>query len=132
MNTSMKLTVISGYLACRMYKAGSVKIAPDTIIPEQAPILWIMTFSPKAPLRRVAPATPTAIMVMGMAASNTWPTFRPKYAVAAENRIAIPMPQSTDQRVTSLYCLPGDIKGSYVSPGFSSRKAFSGKPVNFS
>ena len=78
MNTSRKLTVISGYFACRMYKAGSVKMAPATIMPEQAPMLWIMTFSPRGSFRWVAPATPTAMMVMGMAASNTWPTFKPK------------------------------------------------------
>ena len=78
MNTSMKFTVISGYLSCRMYKAGRVKMAPATIIPEQAPMLCMMTFSPKAPLRWVAPVTPMAMMVMGMAASNTCPTLSPR------------------------------------------------------
>ena len=58
--------------------AGNVKMAPATTAPEQAPILWMMTFSPKALLRFVAVLTPTAMMAMGMAASNTWPTFRPK------------------------------------------------------
>ena len=37
--TSMKLTVISGYLACRIYRAGRVNMAPATITPEQAPML---------------------------------------------------------------------------------------------
>ena len=74
----MKLTVISGYLACRMYRAGSVKMAPLTIMPEQAPMLWIMTFSPSGSLRWAAPLTPMAMIVMGMAASKTWPTFRPR------------------------------------------------------
>ena len=76
--TCKKLTVSSGYLCCKMYRAGSVKIAPATIIPEQAPMLWMITFSPKGSLRCVAPLTPTAIIVIGIAASNTWPTFSPR------------------------------------------------------
>ena len=51
--------------------AGSVKIAPATTAPEQAPIDWMMTFSPRALLRLAAVDTPTAMMAMGMAASNT-------------------------------------------------------------
>ena len=78
MNTCIKVTVISGYFACRMYRAGRVKIAPATITPEQAPMDWMITFSPNAFLRLAAPETPTAIMAIGMAASNTWPTFNPK------------------------------------------------------
>ena len=46
--------------------------------PEQAPMDCIITFSPKAPLRFAALDTPTAMMAIGMAASNTWPTFNPK------------------------------------------------------
>ena len=71
MNTFIKSTVMSGYFAWRMYNAGNVKMAPATTIPEHAPMLWIMTFSPNALLRCVAPAKPTAMMVMGIAASNT-------------------------------------------------------------
>ena len=44
---------------------------PATTAPEQAPMLWIMTFSPSALLRLVAVLTPTAMMAIGMAASNT-------------------------------------------------------------
>ena len=58
--------------------AGSVKMAPATTEPEQAPILCIITFSPNALLRRAAVDTPTAMMAIGMAASNTWPTFSPR------------------------------------------------------
>ena len=58
--------------------AGSVKMAPATTAPEQAPIDWMMTFSPSALLRFAAVDTPTAMMAIGMAASNTWPTFRPR------------------------------------------------------
>ena len=58
--------------------AGKVKMAPATTAPEQAPIDWIMTFSPRAFLRLAAADTPTAMMAMGIAASNTWPTFRPR------------------------------------------------------
>ena len=61
-----------------MYKAGKVKMAPATITPEQAPMDWMMTFSPNAFLRLAAPDTPTAMMAMGMAASKTCPTFRPR------------------------------------------------------
>ena len=35
---------------------------------EQAPMLWMMTFSPSALLRLVAVLTPTAMMAIGMAA----------------------------------------------------------------
>ena len=58
--------------------AGRVKMAPATMTPEQAPIDWMMTFSPSAFFRFEAVDTPTAMMAMGMAASNTWPTFSPR------------------------------------------------------
>ena len=58
--------------------AGSVKMAPATTAPEQAPILWMMTFSPKAFERLAAVDAPTAMMAMGMAASKTCPTFKPR------------------------------------------------------
>ena len=76
--TSRKFTVISGYSACRMYRAGRVKMAPATMMPEAAPIDWMMTFSPSEFLRLVAAPIPAAMMAMGMAASNTWPTLRPR------------------------------------------------------
>ena len=91
--------------------AGRVKMAPATTAPEQAPMLWMMTFSPKAFLRFLAVDAPTAMMAMGMAASNTWPTFRPKYAAAAENSIAINMPHVTDQPFTSAYSRSGRMMG---------------------
>ena len=58
--------------------AGKVKMAPATTAPEQAPIDWMMTFSPSALERWAAVLTPTAMMAMGMAASNTCPTFSPR------------------------------------------------------
>ena len=76
-------------------------MAPATITPEHAPMDWMMTFSPSALLRLAAPDTPTAMMAMGMAASNTCPTFNPKYAAAAEKSIAMAMPHVTDQAFTS-------------------------------
>ena len=57
---------------------GSVKMAPATMEPEQAPMDWMMTFWPRPPFLPNAPVTPTAMMAMGMAASNTWPTLRPR------------------------------------------------------
>ena len=70
--------IASPYLACRIYMAGSVKMAPATTAPEHAPMLWMMTFSPSPCLRFAAVETPTAIMAMGIAASNTCPTFSPR------------------------------------------------------
>ena len=58
--------------------AGKVKMAPATTAPEQAPIDWMITFSPRALLRLAAVDTPTAMMAIGMAASNTCPTLRPR------------------------------------------------------
>ena len=58
--------------------AGSVKMAPATTTPEQAPMLWIITFWPSPPFFFKAPVTPTAMMAMGIAASNTCPTLRPR------------------------------------------------------
>ena len=78
MNILKNDVVISGYLACNIYMAGKVKIAPATTAPEQAPILWIITFSPSALRRLAAVEAPTAIMAIGIAASKTWPTFSPK------------------------------------------------------
>ena len=46
-------------------------MAPATMTPEHAPIDCIITFSPSAPLRLVALDKPTAMMAIGMAASNT-------------------------------------------------------------
>ena len=105
--------------------AGNVKMAPATTAPEQAPMLCMMTFSPNALERLAAVDTPTAMMAMGMAASNTCPTFSPRYAAAAEKSIAIITPHVTDHAFTSGYSLLGDIMGSYCSPSFNSRKAFS-------
>ena len=129
-NTCRKLTVSSGYLCCKMYSAGRVNMAPATIMPEQAPILWIMMFSPSGSLRCVAPLTPTAMMVIGMAASKTCPTLRPKYAVAAENITAMSSPHTIDHGVTSRYCLLGFMRGSYSSPSFSGRNALSGSDTS--
>ena len=71
-------------------------MAPATTTPEQAPMLWIMTFcaSPSFFLR--TPVTPTAMMAIGIAASKTWPTLRPRYAAAAENNTVIKSPIVTE------------------------------------
>ncbi len=61
-----------------MYSAGNVKMAPATITPEHAPMLWIITFWPSAFFFFNAELRPTAMMAIGIAASNTWPTFRPR------------------------------------------------------
>ena len=58
--------------------AGMTKIPPATTAPEQAPMLWMMTFSPNAFFRFVADDRPMAMMAIGMAASNTCPTFSPR------------------------------------------------------
>ena len=79
-----------------MYRAGSVKMAPATITPEQDPMLWIITFCPRAFFFLSAELRPTAMMAMGMAASNTWPTFSPRYAAAALKTMAINRPIPTE------------------------------------
>ena len=58
--------------------AGNVKIAPATTAPEQPPMDWMMTFWPRPPFFPRAPVRPAAMMAIGMAASNTWPTLRPR------------------------------------------------------
>ena len=70
-NTLKKSTVSSGYFACRIYNAGSVNMAPATIAPEQAPIDCMITFSPKEFFLFNAPDNPTAMIAIGIAASNT-------------------------------------------------------------
>ena len=55
-----------------------MKIEPATISPEAPPMLWMMTFS-RIVLRRLKrPETPTARMLMGIAASITCATLRPE------------------------------------------------------
>ncbi len=71
-------------------------MAPATITPEQAPIDCIMTFWPRAPFFFSALDIPTAMMAMGMAASNTCPTLRPRYAAAALNITASSSPTPTE------------------------------------
>ena len=46
--------------------------------PEHDPIDWIMTFSPREFFLPNALERPTAMMAIGMAASNTCPTFSPR------------------------------------------------------
>ena len=70
-------------------------MAPATTIPDEAPIDWIITFSPSAFLRFIADDSPTAMMAMGIAASNTCPIFNPRYAAAALNIIASISPNDT-------------------------------------
>ena len=126
MNTLMNDALISGYFACSMYMAGRVNIAPATTAPEHAPMLCMMTFSPSGLWRFAAVDTPTAMIAMGIAASNTCPTRSPRYAAAAEKTIAMSIPHVTDHAFTSGYCLCGFITGRYSSPSFSSLNAFSG------
>ena len=109
--------------------AGRVNTAPATITPLQAPIDWMMTFWPRALRFLKALLRPTAMMAMGMAASNTWPTFRPRYAAAAEKIMVIRIPMVTDHTVASGYFFLGDINGVYSSPSSNFRYAFSGRDV---
>ncbi len=131
-NTLVKLTVSSGYLSCNIYRAGKVNMAPATIAPEHEPMDCIITFSPSEFLRPSALESPTAIIAIGIAASNTCPTFSPRKAAAAENSTVIRSPRHTDHGVTSGQFFPGERSGLYSSPGFSSLCAFSGSDVFFS
>ena len=81
--------------------AGRVKIAPATIAPEQAPMDCMMTFWPRAFFFLITLESPTAMIAIGIAASNTWPTLSPRKAAAAEKRTVISRPMQTDHTVTS-------------------------------
>ncbi len=83
----------------RTNSPGSVKIEPATISPEAAPIDCTMTFSRIVDLRGSATPIPTARIAIGIAASKTWPTFRPRNAAAAEKTIAMIRPSVTERGV---------------------------------
>ena len=71
-------------------------MAPATMTPDEAPIDWMMTFCPSMfRLPRMLPR-PTARMAIGMAASKTWPTLRPRKAAAAEKTMAMITPIVTE------------------------------------
>ena len=91
--------------------AGRVNIAPATTTPEHAPMLWIITFCASESFLPSIPVTPTAMIAMGIAASKTCPTLRPRYAAAAENRIVINRPIVTEYGVTSRGFLSGPSRG---------------------
>jgi hypothetical protein len=55
-----------------------VKIAPATITPDEAPIDWMMTFWPSMLRLPSTLPMPTAIMAIGIAASNTCPILSPR------------------------------------------------------
>ena len=53
-------------------------MAPATITPDEAPIDCTITFWPSMFFLPSTLPTPTAMMAMGIAASNTWPTLSPR------------------------------------------------------
>ena len=55
-------------------------MAPATITPDEAPIDWMMTFCPSMFFLPSTEPMPTAMMAIGMAASKTCPTLRPRKA----------------------------------------------------
>ena len=73
-----------------------MKMAPATMTPDEAPIDWMMTFCPSMFFLPISEPQPTAMMAIGMAASKTWPTFRPRKAAAAEKMTAITRPIPTE------------------------------------
>src|SRR5580765_4142797 len=64
---------------------------------------------------------------MGIAASMTWPTFRPEYADAAVKIAQRKRPQITERGDASGRFAEGGTTGRYASPGPSCRYAFSGR-----
>ena len=58
--------------------AGRVKIAPATTEPEQPPMDWMITFWARPSFFRRAEVIPTAMIAIGIAASKTCPTLRPR------------------------------------------------------
>ena len=79
-----------------IYMAGRVKMAPATTEPEHPPMDWMMTFCPRPPFLPNALVRPTAMIAIGIAASNTCPTFSPRYAAAAEKMMTITSPTQTE------------------------------------
>ncbi len=57
---------------------GSVKMAPATTTPDAAPIDWIITFCCSEFFLPSQLLRPIARIVIGIAASNTCPIFRPR------------------------------------------------------
>ena len=57
---------------------GRVKMAPATTTPEAEPMDWIITCCCRTFFLLTIAEAPMARIVMGMAASNTWPIFRPR------------------------------------------------------
>ena len=67
-----------GFKGTRCVESGGPEPGVGCAAPLQPPMLWIITFCGRPCFRPRAPVRPTAIMAMGMAASNTWPTLRPR------------------------------------------------------
>ena len=64
-------------------------------------------------------ARPIARIEIGIAASMTWPTFRPEYAEATVKTTQKKRPQKSDRPVTSGGVFSAGTSGAYVSPGAS-------------
>ena len=67
-----------GILGLKDVERGQGEYGTATITPEQAPIDWMITFCPRASFLPSALDSPTAMMAIGIAASNTWPTRNPR------------------------------------------------------
>ena len=105
----------------RMKRAGRVKIEPATMSPEAAPIDCTMTFSSRVERRFGMRPMPTARIAIGIAASNTCPTLKPRKAAAAEKTAAMITPSTTERGVHSAIWIECGTTGVYVSPGLSLR-----------
>ena len=98
-------------------------------MPEVAPIATMLTFSSSVLLPRKSAEKPTARMAMGMAGSIPCPSLSAMNAEAPEKSTPITVPTMTERTVTSATRRAGAMTGWYVSPGWSSRYAFSGSLV---
>jgi hypothetical protein len=65
-------------------------------------------------------------MEIGIAASSTWPTFRPEYADAIVNTTHRQRPHPTDRGVISAISVDAGTSGWYAVPGGSGVYALSG------
>src|SRR5512141_3076561 len=109
-----------------------VKTEPPATMPDVAPIARTLTFSSSVDARRFRNAVanaekPTARIEIGIADSMPWPSFSALYVAAAEKTIDQKKPWTTERVVISCAGREGGMTGSYVSPGASSRNAFSGR-----
>ena len=101
-----------GSVRCQMKSAGIVKITPAASDSPAEPIVWTMFVSSTVP-RPVSRKTATAMTAAGIEALTVRPTRRPRYALAAPNRMATMIPKMIALGVNSATGLSLGTYGGY-------------------